>query len=339
MSKILAPLIENIKAAADALRAGDIFGMPTETVYGLGSDATNPVAIAKVFAAKNRPEFNPLISHVSGIEMAHVYGVFDKIAMRLADAFWPGALTIVVPRTKDCQVCDLACAGLETIALRAPMHKVAQEIIAAFGGPIAAPSANISGNISPTSASHVLGELGEKVEFIIDGGNCEIGLESTVVAVLDGQITLLRHGVISIADLERASDAKVLIADLHDETAPKSPGMMLRHYAPKAKIILNATHAEEGEIFIAFGDAHYPPTPAEEGDQTKFGGGGKIANNRFSIIQLSQSANLTEAAANLYSAMREADSKNPKAIRVAPIPNTGIGAAINDRLNRAAGNF
>lgn len=315
MSKILVPTIENIKTAADGLRAGDIFGMPTETVYGLASDATNPAAIAKVFAAKNRPEFNPLISHVSGIEMARQFGVFDLVATRLAEAFWPGALTIVVQRANGSRVCDLACAGLETIALRAPKHKVAQEIISAFGGPIAAPSANISGNISPTNAQHVLAELGEKIEFIIDGGNCEIGLESTVVAVLDGQITLLRHGAIGIKELEKASGAKVMVSDLHDESAPKSPGMMLRHYAPKAKIILNATHAEEGEIFIAFGDAN------------------KI---NAQIIQLSQNANLTEAAANLYAAMRMADAKNPKAIKVAPIPNNGIGAAINDRLNRAA---
>lgn len=335
VAKIYPPTDANIEQASKILRGGGIIGLPTETVYGLGADATNSGAIAKVFAAKNRPEFNPLISHVSGLEMAQQFGVFDELATRLADAFWPGALTIVVPRAKDCKVCDLACAGLETIALRAPNHGVAQAIIAALNGPIAAPSANISGSISPTSAAHVLGELGEKIEFIVDGGNCEIGLESTVVAVLDGQITLLRHGSISIEELEKAAGAKVMVADLQNETAPKSPGMMLRHYAPKAKIILNATSADEGEIFLAFGEPPYPPPFTEEGDQTKFGGGGKLPKNNFQIIQLSQSANLTEAAANLYAAMREADNKNPKAIKVAPIPNTGIGAAINDRLERA----
>lgn len=331
MSKILEPVIENIKSAANILHAGDVFGLPTETVYGLGGDATNPIAIAKIFATKNRPQFNPLISHVSGIEMARQFGVFDETATRLANAFWPGALTIVVPRTENCAVCDLACAGLETIALRAPNHEVAQKIIAEFGGPIAAPSANISGNVSPTSAQHVLSEFGENITFVIDGGNCQIGLESTVVAVMGGQITLLRHGAISIAELENAAGTKVLIANLHDENTPKSPGMLLRHYAPKAKLILNAHSAEEGEIFIAFGAPPYPPLFTGAGDRAQRGGGGN-----FPIIQLSENANLTEAAGNLYAAIREADSNNPKAIKVAPIPNRGIGIAINDRLARAA---
>jgi L-threonylcarbamoyladenylate synthase len=290
--------------------------LPTETVYGLGGDATRDDVVAKIFATKNRPNFNPLISHVTGLEMAVKYGVFDELAIKIAEKFWCGPLTLVVPKL-DGGVCDLACAGLETIALRAPNHRAAQEIIAGFGKPIAAPSANVSGSISPTSAQDVATELGDNLGMIIDGGDCVVGLESTVVGVFDGEIHLLRKGYFTAADIEKAIGTRVLTPSLNDENAPKSPGMLLRHYSPKTPMILNADSADEDEVFLAFGKI--PQTV------------------RGQIIQLSETQNLTEAAANLYRAMRNADLQTPKTIKVASIPNTGLGEAINDRLMRAAG--
>lgn len=290
------------------LKNGELFGLPTETVYGLGGDATNPNAIAKIFALKNRPQFNPLISHVCDFEMANEYGVFDETARALAIAFWPAPLTIVVSR-RDNGVCDLACAGLDTIALRVPRHAMAREIIKEFGKPIAAPSANISGHISPTSARHVLDEFGQEL-LIIDGGECEIGLESTVVSAIDSEITILRHGAISAEDIVNATGIKPKIANLHDENSPKSPGMSLRHYSPNAPLFMNCDKKNDLEVLIGFGDT-------------------------LGDFNLSPNANLIEAAANLYKFLREADSQCPKAIKIAPIPNIGIGIAINDRLSRA----
>jgi L-threonylcarbamoyladenylate synthase len=314
VAKILQYNSQNMQLSLAALRDGGAIGLPTETVYGLAGDAANPKAIAKIFAIKNRPQFNPLISHVTGIEMAQEYGVFSDVAQKLARAFWPGPLTIVVPRRADCKVCDLACAGLETVAIRAPKHEIAHSIIKQFGKPIAAPSANISGSISPTSAQDVMDELGSRIEIVVDGGQCEIGLESTVVAVNGGQITLLRHGFIGKEELQIAAAVKVQLANLHDESSPKSPGMMLRHYAPKTRVRLNATSASMDEIFLSFG-----PEP-----ETVLG----------NIIELSPKSDLIEAAANLYLAMRSADKMAASGIAVAPIPNIGIGTAINDRLSR-----
>lgn len=308
----------NIDRAIESLNNGELIGLPTETVYGLGGDATRDDVVAKIFATKNRPNFNPLISHVTGLEMAEKYGVFDEIALKIAEIFWQGPLTIVVPKLVG-GVCDLACAGLETIALRAPKHRVAQDIIAGFGKPIAAPSANVSGSISPTSANDVATELGNSLGVIIDGGDCVVGLESTVVGVFDGEIHLLRKGFFTAQDIEKAIGKRVLIPSLNDENAPKSPGMLLRHYSPKAKMVLNADSAEADEVFLAFGTIPQ--------------------NVCGQIIQLSETQNLTEVAANLYRAMRNADLQTPKTIKVARIPNTGLGEAINDRLQRAAGNL
>ena len=308
----------NIARAIETLQNGELIGLPTETVYGLGGDATRDDVVAKIFATKNRPNFNPLISHVTGIEMAIKYGMFDEIALKIAEKFWQGPLTIVVPKIND-GVCDLACAGLETIAIRAPNHPVAKEIIAGFGKPIAAPSANVSGSISPTSASDVATELGDSLGVIIDGGDCAVGLESTVVGVFDGDIHLLRKGFFTAANIEKAIGKRVLTPSLNDENAPKSPGMLLRHYSPKSKMVLNAIGTDIDEVFLAFGDIPY---------EVKGG-----------VIQLSETQNLTEVAANLYRAMRNADLQNPKTIKVATIPNTGLGEAINDRLQRAAGNL
>lgn len=307
---IIEPSQKAINKAIDILSQGELIGLPTETVYGLAGDACNPNAIAKIFTLKNRPQFNPLISHVTGLDMARKFGVFDTVAQKLAMAFWPGPLTIVVPRTENCMVCDLACAGLETIAIRAPNHEAALKIIETFKKPIAAPSANISGHISPVSAQHVLEEFGETIECIINGGECQIGLESTVISVIDNKVTILRHGAISSDDIERITCKMPDIANLHDENSPKSPGMSLRHYSPRAPLYMNCEKKDQGEILIGFG--------ALMGD-----------------YNLSLDSNLTEAAANLYKMLRLADAQNPKAIRVAPIPQYSIGIAINDRLSRA----
>lgn len=308
---IFKPNLENIKQAVRHLKNGGLIGLPTETVYGLGGDANNENAVASIFALKNRPNFNPLISHVSSIEMAMQNAEFCDIAKSLAQAFWPGPFTMVLKRKANAKVCELACAGLLTIALRMPNHKAALEIIENFGAPIAAPSANISGHISPTNAQHVQNEFGDNLPIIIDGGECQIGLESTVVAVLDNEVTLLRYGAITIEKIEKIIPNKVQIANLHDENSPKSPGMLLRHYSPNAPLYLNCETASEGEIFIGFGDL--------DGD-----------------LNLSKSGKLTEAAANLYKMLRQADAQKPRAIKIANIPNDGIGAAINDRLSRAS---
>lgn len=304
---ILDPRPENIYYAIETLKNGELIGLPTETVYGLAGDATNPSAITKIFARKNRPNFNPLISHVTSLEMAMEYGVFNENAIKLSKAFWPGPFTIIVPRSENCEVSDLACAGLETIALRMPKHEIAQEIISKFGKPIAAPSANLSGSISPTSSEDVFQELGDLT--IINGGKCEIGLESTVVLVLN-EVTLLRHGSVSIEQIETILGEKVWVADKDDES-PKSPGMLLRHYSPKAKLYLNQASKQNDEILIGFGEMDCD-------------------------FNLSTTSNLNEAATNLYSFMRKADALTPNAINIAPIPCTGIGIAINDRLMRAA---
>lgn len=313
MAKILEPNKDNISKAIAQLRDGFAIGMPTETVYGLAGDARNEKAIANIFATKGRPQFNPLISHISSFEMAYENGVFSPLAEKLAEHLWPGPFTIVVPRNPKSPVCDLACAGLETIALRYPKHEVALEIIKEFNAPIAAPSANISGRISPTNAQDVAIELGDRIAIIIDGGQCEIGLESTVVAVENDEITLLRKGFFTQSDIEKVLGKKIAIADAQQPDKPMSPGMLLRHYSPNAKVRLNSSHKQNGEIQIGFG-------------------------NMDCDFNLSQDENLTEAAANLYKMLRMADAQNPQAIIIAPIPNNGLGEAINDRLQRAASN-
>lgn len=302
----------NIVSAIAALEQGLLIGLPTETVYGLGGDATNPKAVAAIFEAKNRPSFNPLISHVSDLEAASQEGVFSPLALKLANAFWPGPLTLVVPRREGGRVCDLACAGLATIALRVPNHRVARALLGQFGRPIAAPSANISGRPSPTTWHHVTDELGDKVALVLDGGPSEIGIESAVVAVMDDHATLLRLGGLSRAEIE-AIVGPVLTASAGEYAAPASPGLILRHYAPKAPVRLNQTRASAGEIVIGF---H-----------------GNFGDPAFN---LSPSGDLREAAANLFAYLRKADTLNPSAIVVAPIPMDGLGEAINDRLRRAS---
>jgi L-threonylcarbamoyladenylate synthase len=303
---------KHIRAAVEALKAGHLVGLPTETVYGLGADATNPMAIAAIFEAKGRPRFNPLISHVYDLGAAQRQGTFSPLAVELAHAFWPGPLTLVVPRHEGTSVCELACAGLDTIALRVPNHELTRALLSNFGKPIAAPSANISGRPSPTLAVHVTQELGDKVAMVLDGGACQIGLESAVVAVSGDQATLLRLGGLSRQDIESIAGS-LLSPNVSDVSAPPSPGMLLRHYAPKAKVILNQTDASVGGIFLGFG---------LEAQESRF--------------NLSPSGDLQEAAANLFAMLRAADELKPVSIAIASIPSHGLGEAINDRLTRAA---
>ena len=301
--------MSTVSEGAQALRRGGLVLMPTETVYGLAADAANPAAIAALFEAKGRPRFNPLIAHVTGLEAAERFAAFDERARRLAEAFWPGPLTLVVPITDEAAVCDLARAGLDTVAVRAPGHPVAQALLEAFGGPVCAPSANRSGRPSPTTLHDALDETGSAVQAALDGGDCPVGLESTVVAVLDGPPRLLRPG-----GLEREAIEAVVgpLAEAEDD-AKRSPGRLLRHYAPEARVRLNATAAEPGEAFLRFGDGV------------------------DDALSLSPSGDVREAAQRLFSRLRAADRLNPAGIAVAPVPETGLGEAVNDRLRRAAG--
>lgn len=304
---IAAPTPEAIAQAVAILKAGGLIGLPTETVYGLAADAANGDALAAVFALKGRPRFNPLIAHVADRAAAEAIAVFDPLAARLADAFWPGPLTLVLPRRPG-SVHDLATAGLETVAVRVPAHPVARGLLAAFGGPVAAPSANRSGHVSPTTAAHVDEAFGEDLVLVLDGGPCDVGLESTVVATADGRAALLRPGGLARGDIEAITGP---LAAPGDGTAPSSPGQLLKHYAPAAPVRLDATDALSGEVLIGFG--------AVAGDLT-----------------LSATGDVREAAANLFAALRAADARRPTGIAVATIPMDGLGEAIHDRLVRAA---
>ena len=301
--------MSTVSEAAEALRRGGLVLMPTETVYGLAADASDPAAIAALFEAKGRPRFNPLIAHVPGLEAAERFAIFDERARRLAEAFWPGPLTLVVPIRDEAAVCDLARAGLDTVAVRAPDHPLAQALLDAFGGPVCAPSANRSGRPSPTTLPDALEETGSAVQAALDGGPCPVGLESTVVAVLDGPPRLLRPGGLARAAIEAVVGP---LAEAEDD-ARRSPGRLLRHYAPEAPIRLNATSAEPGEAFLRFGDGV------------------------DDALSLSPSGDVREAAQRLFSRLRAADRLNPTGIAVASVPETGLGEAVNDRLRRAAG--
>lgn len=300
---------QNIDLAAQLLRDGQLVVMPTETVYGLAGDATNAHAVAAIYAAKGRPRFNPLISHLPSHERAQRHGVFSPQADKLAEAFWPGALTLVLPRRDDSPIAELACAGLATVALRVPAHPIAHALLAAADRPLAAPSANRSGRLSPTQASHAAEELSDAIALVLDGGACAMGVESTVVALDNAGATLLRPGAIPRAAVED------LIGPLrapNSDSAPASPGMLESHYAPRARLRLNASRAEPGEKYLAFGAGY-------RGD-----------------FNLSPSGDLVEAAANLFAFLRALDSSGTDTIAVAPIPEAGLGEAINDRLSRAA---
>ncbi len=306
-----------IPAAVDALRAGGLVAMPTETVYGLAADAGNAKAVGAIFLAKGRPRFNPLIIHVASVTLAREIGVFTPEAERLAEVFWPGPLTLVLPRRQNAPVADLALAGLATVAIRVPAHPVARALLVAFAGPLAAPSANRSGHVSATTAAHVAADLGDAVSVILDAGATPIGLESTIVGFDGGCPTLLRSGGINRIAIEAVLSAP-LAAPTVDPTAPHAPGMLASHYAPAAALRLNAISVAPGEGLLAFGS-------------TVLTG----ASNAVAIVNLSKSGDLAEAAAGFFAALRNLDVK-AKVIAVAPIPEEGLGEAINDRLRRAA---
>jgi len=305
------PGTNDIAMAASALRDGKLVAFPTETVYGLGADATNDTAVALVYAVKGRPAFNPLITHVADAEQAFALGRFSADARKLAKAFWPGPLSLVVPRADDCPVSLLASAGLDTIAIRVPAHRIALDLIRAAGRPVVAPSANPSGKISPTTAEHVRRHLGDKVAVILNGGRCKVGVESTVVSCLNGDVKMLRHGGIPRAEIERVLGHGIAV-ESHG-SRPHAPGQLLSHYAPHADLRLHAEDLRDHEAYLGFGPLH---------DHGPY--------------NLSPTGDLVEAAANLFRLLHEIDATGVARIAVAPIPNHGLGEAINDRLMRAA---
>ena len=304
-----------VARAAELLRAGGVVAFPTETVYGLGADATNDRAVARIFAVKGRPRFNPLIIHVADPAAAAAHAELDARARALASRFWPGGLTLVLPRRAGGPLSALALAGLGTVALRCPAHPMARDLLARCGRPIAAPSANRSGRLSPTTAEHVRADLGAAVDFILDGGPCPVGLESTIVD-LTGEPTLLRPGALAPAALGIPLAAPSGDGETAPES-PKSPGRLASHYAPAAPLRMNATEIRAGEALLAFGPAP-PPAPPH------------MTRN------LSPRADLTEAAANFFAMLHELDSLGAQRIAAAPIPERGLGQAMNDRLRRAA---
>lgn len=301
---------ETLDRAALMLKAGELVAMPTETVYGLAADASNGEAVARLYEAKGRPRFNPLIAHVAGPVMARREVEWPDLAERLATRFWPGPLTLVLPRKPGGSVSDLAAAGLDTLAVRMPDHPAAQMLITAHGGPLVAPSANPSGKLSPTTAAHVAEGLGRKLALIIDGGACRAGVESTVITIDGEQATLLRPGALPRAEIEAITGP---LAQAGEAGAPQSPGMLASHYAPEATLRLDAEAPQPGERYLGFGGAH----AAGEAN-------------------LSHAGDLVEAAANLFALLRELDAAGAERIAVAPIPHDGLGEAINDRLARAA---
>lgn len=303
-----APTSDGIADAAGLIRAGDVVAFPTETVYGLGADATSADAVAKIYAAKGRPSFNPLIVHVADLQMAEKIAVFDTTARALAAAFWPGALTLVLPLRDGHGLAPAVTAGLPTVALRQPHHKVAHDLIQAASVPIAAPSANPSGHISPTKAAHVIKGLGTRIGGVIDGGDCAVGVESTILA-LSPTPRILRPGGVTRADVAAVLGQPVPFA-ADSPGAVTAPGQMTSHYAPNVPVRINADGPQKGETFIAFG-------PNPEG------------------MTLSKTQNLAEAAETLFTALHHAETLG-RPIAIARIPNTGIGRAINDRLQRAA---
>ncbi len=311
MSNIYKNNPDNIRKAAQIILNGGLVAFPTETVYGLGANVYNAKAVASIFEAKGRPSFNPLISHIAEIDFLKEYALTDERVFALAKKFWPGPLTFVLPRIDDNPALDLACAGLKTVTVRMPDHKIALDLIKTSGVPIVAPSANKSQTISPTTAQHVFESLGDKVDMILDGSQCKVGVESTIVDLTGKDVVMLRAGGVSKENIEEFLNQNVILSNGNPDL-PSSPGQMLKHYAPKHELRINAASKENDEFLIGFGDV--------EAD-----------------INLSPNADLYEAAANLFSYMRIADKQNQYAkIAISPIPEYGIGMAINDRIKRAS---
>jgi L-threonylcarbamoyladenylate synthase len=315
MTRFMEASPEAIAEAAVCLRADGLVAMPTETVYGLAADATSDKAVAAIYAAKERPAINPLIAHVLNIGAARDEAVFSAEAETLADAFWPGPLTLVLPVAPTSRISLLARAGLDTVAVRSPSHEVARALIEAAGVPLAAPSANRSGRVSPTTAAHAVADLDGRVDLILDGGPCRHGLESTIVACLNGRPQLLRPGAITREAIESALGSPIDSGGA-SQTAPNAPGQLVSHYAPKAELRLDATSASSDEAVLDFSDA--------------------LKGAGDARLDLSPSGDLIEAASHLFSYLRVLDAAGAMRIAVAPIPAHGLGAAINDRLRRAA---
>lgn len=309
---------EAIDAAIGILKKARPVSIPTETVYGLAADATDPAAITSIYETKGRPRFNPLICHMADLAMAERHARFDPVSRRLAECFWPGPLTLVLPLAPDSAIHPLATAGLDTVGIRVPKG-FAGELIGAFGRPLAAPSANSSGKISPTTAEHVNADLGGRIDLVIDGGPCPVGVESTIVKVEDGRIRLLRPGGVPVEAIEAATGLSVERPKAAGTAAIEAPGMLASHYAPNAHVRLEATRITAGEALIRFGAA-----PVEGMEKAQ------------AVFELSPSGDLNEAAANLFGLLKKADQTGAAGIAVTPIPNRGLGEAINDRLKRAA---
>ncbi len=305
---------ETIREAAQLLRAGHLVAFPTETVYGLGADATNGAAVASIFEAKGRPRFNPLIVHAPDARAAERYVVLNELAHKLASTFWPGPLTLVLPRKSGSAISDLVTAGLATVAIRVPDHEIARALLLEAGVPVAAPSANRSGHVSPTTAAHVAADLDDKLALILDGGPTQHGLESTVVAIANGVVTILRPGAVTAEQIEAVTGVRAL-RSYECGDRPQSPGQLASHYAPKCGVRINATSVEPGEALLAFGS--------------------KPISTSGPMINLSPGGDLIEAAMTLFAALRALDQKRAKCIAVMPIPAYGLGEAINDRLRRA----
>jgi L-threonylcarbamoyladenylate synthase len=316
MTRLATVSVETIAAAAACLRAGGLVAMPTETVYGLAADATSDSAVAAIFAAKQRPAINPLIAHVLDIETAREHGLFGDKAEKLTRAFWPGPLTLVLPAAATCRVSLLARAGLDTLALRSPSHETARALIEAAGVPLAAPSANRSGRVSPTTAAHVLADLDGRIDWILDGGPSRYGLESTIIACLTDRPQLLRLGAITREAIEAELGSPIDSVSA-PRTAPNAPGQLASHYAPDADLRLGADDATADEAALDFG--------------------GSLSRSAAKAhLDLSPSGDLLEAASHLFAYLRALDATGAARIAVAPIPRHGLGAAINDRLRRAA---
>lgn len=303
-----------LNRAIGRLRAGELVAIPTETVYGLAADATNGKAVAKVFATKQRPGFNPLICHVDGVVMAQEYGKFNAVAERLANTFWPGPLTLILPLVPDSGVHELVTAGLDSVGLRCP-RGFSRQVISAFGKPLAAPSANRSGRISPTTAQHVAADFAGKDLLILDAGSCEAGLESTIVKIDGNRLTLLRPGVVTAEEIAEVAGKPVELPAADGKV--QAPGMLKSHYAPDAQVMLDCESCPDGAAWLGFGNRVKP-------------------ENAAAGLNLSETSNLVEAAANLYAYLKQLDESDADIICVSPIPQEELGIAINDRLQRAA---
>jgi len=310
-TKVLKANQSGVNKAAAILSAGGLVAFPTETVYGLGADARNGHAVASVYAAKGRPGFNPLIVHVADLKAAKRYAIFNDLALSLAARFWPGPLTLVLPLTENHGLSELVTAGLDSVAIRIPQHPVAQALLNAFNGPLAAPSANPSGRISPTQAAHVVADMNGKIDAVLDGGNCVIGVESTILKITGSKVSLLRAGGVSVERISNVLGQD--IATPSDPKLPQSPGQLKSHYAPKAHVRLNVDIVKGHEVLLGFGP-----------------------DCKDAALNLSPTGDLVEAAANLFSYLRKMDAMAQDGIAISPIPMSGLGLAINDRLKRAA---